>query len=604
MQESGSNEQRFDIAYFDGINSTVHQKLAKRVELYHGENVHSPVIGVLEKRKGQSKVDSSGSSMSANYGLFRFPTTSGSQKGVFKVSAPSSTANIYALNTSNVWTILADADAQGISAGDFNVANVNGDLVMVNYAANNRLLAEDGTTVTTSASAGSLYNSPKASNVAFYKGRIYLADYLVSSVRYRTSVIRSSEAMGILALVNGDYDNGGGGANWVIPVTDTKYFYTATDMNVYEIYRGGSKVATVTIASIQESTITATNANVTFESGYTSFLSSDEVWINGTYSGAKQFRWVNNSSIGGRDVKQYDSFRLAGGDEDPITMMVPVANVLMFANKNNMQAWDDYNLQSLDYGIGCVSNRGYTKLLGELYFIHYSGIYSTQGGIPKLLSRKIDRYIKGATKSGLEACAVGKKGLSIFFAIGSVTLYKKDGSSDKTLSNVCLEYNVADENWYVHTNVAADQFETFIESDGEERLIMSHTASGKHIKEFLDKDVYTDDGSEIFSRMDTQEIQLMKDFERYAAPIGVVIEIEKGASSKCFVSLDGGDFYELEGEMEKGIASLKIHNVDKKQSSPTICRKIRISVRDTSKQGSRITQMGIIYLPTAMDIPQ
>lgn len=604
MSEAGKTAPRFDISYFDGINSTVHQKLAKRTELYHAENLRSPVIGILEKRRGQSKVDAAGASMTGNYGLFRFPTTSGSQKGVFKVSAPSGTANIYALNTSNSWTILSDSDAQGISAGDFNTANVNGDLVMVNYAANNRLLAEDGTTVTTSASAGSLYNSPKASNVAFYKGRIYLADYLVGAVRYKTSVIRSSEAMGILSLVNGDYDNGGGAADWVIPVTDTKYFYTAASMNVYEVYRGGSKVATVTISSIQEATVTATNANTVFESGFTSFLSADEVWISGTYTGAKQFRWVNNSSISGRDVKQYDSFRLAGGDEDAITMAVPIANVLMFGNKNNLTTWDDYNLLSLDYGIGCVSKRGYIKLLGALYFIHYSGIYSTQGGVPKMLSRKVSRYLEGATKSGLEACAAGRKGLSVFFSIGDVTLYKKDGSTEKTLSDVCLEYSIADENWYVHTNVPSGQFETFIETTGEERLLMAHTATGKHIKEFLDKDIYTDDGDEIFSRGDTQEIQLMKEFEVYAAPISVIVETEKGASSKCFVSLDGGDFYELEGEMMKGVSTLKIHNVDKNKNSPPLCRKIRVSVRDMSKQGSRVSQVAITYLPSAMEMAQ
>jgi len=601
MQEPGQSAERFEIQYFDGINSTVQHKLAKRSELYHGENVRSPVIGVLEKRRGQSKVDTGGATMAANYGLFKFSTTDSSQKGVFKISAPSSTANIYSLDTSDNWSILPDSDAQGIAAGTCDFANVNGDMVIVNRQDENRVLDADGGTVKSSSDAGNLYNSPNASKVAFYKGRIYLADYIVGSERYKTSVVRSSYGLGIMALVNGDYDNDGGSDDWVIPVTDSKYFYSASGMNQYEVYRGATKVADITISSIQENTITATNSNVSFAGSFDSFLSSDEIWVSGTFTGGKQYRWVNNSSVAGRDVKQYNTFQLSGGEEDAINLFEPIGNVLFIGNKNNIMTWDDYNLLNYDYGIGCVSSKGYAKLLGSLFFVHYSGVYVTTGGAPKLISRKVSRYISGATKVGLESSAIGVKGLSVFITVGDVSLYKKDGSMEKTLKDVCLEYSIADENWYVHTNVPSNMFLTFMENNGNERILMAHTGAGKHIKEFLDDDVYTDDGSEIFMRADTQEIQLMREFETYVCPISVLAEVDRGAMIKVMVHLDGEEPYELEGYLKKGVSKLKIHSRDRMQDSPPRCRKLRLSFRDMSKQICRINQVAVVYLPSAME---
>jgi hypothetical protein len=158
-------------------------------------------------------------------------------------------------------------------------------------------------------------------------------------------------------------------------------------------------------------------------------------------------------------------------------MMVPIGNVLLIGNKNTLMTWDDSSLTNFDTGVGCISKNSYVKLNGSLYFIHYSGIYSTTGAAPQLISRKVERYIKGATATGLEAAAAGYKGLSIFFSIGDVVLYNDDGSTWKTLHKVCLEFNVADQNWYVHTNVSATQFESYIDTAGVAQLAMCSSIS-------------------------------------------------------------------------------------------------------------------------------
>lgn len=377
---------------------------------------------------------------------------------------------------SNQWIQLNNALAQNMSLATCDFANADGKLIIVNGVDNNRMITSSifgGTaTMVDSSVAGSLYNSPKAKKVSFYKSRIYLADFFSNSgEELKTTILRSSYPMGVISLINGDVSSASGG-NWTISVTESKYFYPSGGMNKYEIYRGNTKVATITITSVTETNIVASTGNVVFESGYSSFLSSDEIWIYGTFTGEKQYRWISNATSIGRDVKQYDTFKLVGGDEDAVTLLEPIGNILMIANKNAIMTWNDYNLQNFDMGVGCCSPNGYVKLNGSLYFIHHSGIYSTSGSMPQLLSRKVERYIKGASRAGLEKTAAGFKGLSVFFCIGDVNLYNNDGSFWKVLQQTCLEFNVADQNWYVHTNVTASQFKTFLDSDGSERLAM------------------------------------------------------------------------------------------------------------------------------------
>lgn len=636
MKEAGQLEERFAVSYFDGVNSTVQPSLAKRTELSHAENARSPQIGVLEKREGQVAKGLNGSDTkflaTANYGLFYFDDTNTNSQKVYRITdtaTPPTTvatsvstagfditvaetititetpftgraqiggfglyntdvASVYYLHTNGQWTIMADTDATSLFAANFNDAKVDGKLVLVNGETANRIMSADGVTVITSATAGDLYNSPNAKRVAFYKNRIHLADFTRNSVRYPTTVLRSSFPLGIIALADGDHP----AAVVNISVTDTKYFYATSGMDSYEVYRGGTLITTITVTAVNETSIDVSSTGAPI-------LSSDEFWIAGTFTGAKQYRWVNNPTSTGRDVKQYDTFKLTGGDESPVTLFEPIGNVLMIGNRRTLSTWDDYTLQNIDLGIGCCSPRGYVKMLGTLYFLDYGGIYGTTGGLPTLLSRKIERYIKGATKAGLEAAAAGTKGLSVFFTIGDVTLYNEDGSTDKVLSDVCIEYNAGDQNWYIHTNVTQNQFINFINTTGAEELWGTATSTDASVLSFLESD--TDEDSEIFMRVDTQEIQLLKEFETYATPVALVTEIYRGSQAKALISLDRDKFYELEGTVTKGVSTLKVHSPNRTQPQSPICKKIKISYRDSSKQRCRINQMALVYTPTTID---
>jgi len=591
MSESGEKEKRITIPFFEGLNSLVGHNIAKKTELYHAENARSKEIGVLEKREGQvvlgTTVTDTTFITTANSALFPFSSSAG--QGLYRISetAPN-VSTIYYLASGDKWTALTGYGA-GIVSGTFDHTYAEDCCFLANYNDTNKYIKADGITVVDSTDGtGHLFNSPKASNINFYKNRLYLADFYSEGERYKTTILRSSFPMGIIALVNEDYDSDSPNT---LKVTDNKYFYTDTGANIYYIYRGGTKITTITVTTINETDVTVTGT-------ITELLSSDEIWISGTYNGEKKIRWINNPSTTGQDVKRYDSFKMSGGENDPTTMMTNIGNVMMISNKSTMASWNDYTLENFDLDIGNVSKKGYVKILGTLYFMHYTGVYATSGGIPRLMSNKIEKYITGATKAGLEACAAGKKGKSIFFTIGDVTLYNSDGSTQKTLSDVCLEYNLTQENWFVHTNVRATEFATFVETSDVNKLELIDNEGNKAVKEFLSGE--TDNGTEINFRIDTIKLTPMPTtFDYYIKPMTLLIETDRGSALQAYVNLDKKEeFYPLEGKITKGLSVLKINNKDSERGKPPVCRLISISLRDSSKQLCKISRMALSFLPT------
>lgn len=374
----------------------------------------------------------------------------------------------------------------------------------------------------------------------------------------------------------------------MVKLTDTKYIY-GTDL--LDVYRGEKKIAVITVTSKEETYVSAT---VAFEDDYSTLNSSDEVWVAGTFGGERVFRWAGNPSSG-VNVKEYDTFKLTGSQDDEITMLANVSDYMFIGSANNLSIWNGASLKSLELGIGCVSDRGYGLILGSLWFVHYTGIYSTGGGIPKLMSSKVEDYINGATKSGLNHSAVGKKKFSVFFAIGDVTLYNDDGSMKKELSDVCLEFDIRQDNWFVHTGVSANQFATYLEENDTDRLEYTSKDTDYEVKEFLSG--VLDNDKEIDFRMDTDNITLARNFENISYPTDIVIETERGSGSQVFVSMDNKPFYQVKGDVFKGCNILKLNAKNDDGDIPR-CRRIRISIRDFTKNLCKISRIAIRYSST------
>lgn len=330
------------------------------------------------------------------------------------------------------------------------------------------------------------------------------------------------------------------------------------------------------------------------------FQSQDQIYVEGSVTGQKVYRWPNNPTLSGQDVKQYNTFKLSGGDESDITMMVNVGNVMIVANRSVIASWNNFILNYYDLGIGCSAPRGFTKAYGALYFIHYTGVYATSGGMPNIISSPIQPYLDGATKEGIESSVAGKKGRSVFFTLGDVTLRWPDGSVKRILRNACLEYSILQQNWYVHTNVSASAFETFLDSTAADRLAFTDDTS-KDVKTFLEGT--SDNGDEIFFRADTQPFAIAGNLEDLSNPETIILESERGSSVQCFVSLDDGDYYPIEGNLEKGISKLKIHAPDDSEGKPPVTHYIALSFRDGSKQRCKLGRAALTYVPVGAGNP-
>ena len=330
------------------------------------------------------------------------------------------------------------------------------------------------------------------------------------------------------------------------------------------------------------------------------------LWIPGTKNApdsVKVYRWpvvTGESSINPTGFNVL-TFTPPNDNDIEVKMLVPVGNVLFVGSNNNIALWNNHVFQYLDAGVGCVSKNAFTKCAGFLFFLHYTGIYRTQGNMPELISSKIEKYINGATKSGLENACAGHKERSVYFCIGDVTLHLPDGSINKVLKDVCLEFNIIHETWYIHTNIKAEQFASFSDdvTDNYDRFMAITNGTNLPVSEILVKDLFTDDGEEIPFRADTQNLSLGTTFEKIAYPLEIAMEVQRGSGIKVFVSLDFGPWYELDSEAAKGSTIMKVNHKDQNYAQPPRCRSIRLSIRNNSKQGCKISKVSINYIISA-----
>ena len=75
----------------------------------------------------------------------------------------------------------------------------------------------------------------------------------------------------------------------------------------------------------------------------------------------------------------------------------------------------------------------------------------------------------------------------------------------------------------------------------------------------------------------------------------MIIESERGTGLKCFASLDNDEFYELKGDIKKGITTLKFNNKNEDLASPPRCRKLKLSFRDNTQSLCKMSKVAIIY---------
>ena len=412
------------------------------------ENARSTVVGLLEKRKGYALF---GTDLFAtqNFGLFDFTNAAHT---LLRVSKVGTTISVYHYNGAS-W-VQNTGPATGLSAAECDFANAYERCFIVNGTDNNFYLESGATTaVDSTTSTGMLYNAPTARLINYFRDQLYLGDYLrIDGTRERTGICFSSVPLGIVSLVSGDQTQ----PITTLNVTDTKYIKVGAANDSLDVYRGGTLIGTITVTG-------KTQNSLTISSFGTNLLSSDELWIAGTRSGAKVIRWDNRAT--GIGISQYDSFK--NTSEEDLVLLANVNNTMMIFTENSISLYNGTYLKPLDLEIGCISKNSFVKILGQGFFLHTTGLYATTGGVPRLLSAKIQDIFTNANISSLRKATAATDGFSYFVYIGPVTFYDQEGRPKKTLNDVVIEYNIRQNNFFVHTDIPISHFASFVSDSGK-----------------------------------------------------------------------------------------------------------------------------------------
>lgn len=445
--KDGKILKRFEVSVWEGLNTIVSDTLSKRGELKYLENARSTRIGWLEKRAGHALF---GASLSAtqNYGLFDFIND---KHTLIRVSQVSAVVGIYRYSVnSNGWIGLTSFGT-GLSAYECDFTVALNRCFIVNGMDNNRYIESGGSQVVdSSVTSGLLYNSPIGRLVNYYKDRLYLGDYLpANGIQQRTGICFSSPPLGIVSLVNGDQ----GAGITTINVTDTKYIKVSTANDSLDVYRGGSLITTLTVTGKTENTLTVSTTAVVLKS-------NDELWVANTRSGERVFRWDNRGT--GINVREYDTFKNIS--EENLTLLANVGNNQLIFTANSISSYNGNYLRPLDLEVGCVAKNSFVKMFGQGIFLHYTGIYSTTGGVPRLLSAKIQQIFDNADRATMDKSCAASDGFSYFVHIGTVTFYEDDGSVKKIMANTVVEYNLRQNNFYIHTDVPMSHMVSFVKN--------------------------------------------------------------------------------------------------------------------------------------------
>lgn len=166
-------------------------------------------------------------------------------------------------------------------------------------------------------------------------------------------------------------------------------------------------------------------------------------------------------------------------------------NQLLIFKESSLHSWDTFRIRNL-WNVGTTSGRSIVTIDGITYFFNKDGFWAYDGARCKLISRPVEKWIKGISSSYYDDVFGMKQDNKILKQfVGDVTV---DGV---TYSNCEFVYNTYDQTWTVYSWY--DTFTCYADHklSGVTR-IYGGTTDGEVMKLAQDSDaVYADDGNPI-----------------------------------------------------------------------------------------------------------
>jgi hypothetical protein len=197
----------------------------------------------------------------------------------------------------------------------------------------------------------------------------------------------------------------------------------------------------------------------------------------------------------------YESIYPHNGDTITALHTNKYLNTLLIFKNNSVHAWDSYRIRDIG-NIGTNSQKAVTTInYTTFYYAPKRGFYSYSGITPTLVSRPIDKWIKGIQDP--DAVCLGKEDERILKAyVGTCVV---DG---KTYNNIEIRYAVNDNAWWIYQY--ANDFQQYAEHgiSNVTRLYGIDSVGGVYQMAQGADVVHSDNGNDISAEFMTKALDL------------------------------------------------------------------------------------------------
>ena len=162
-------------------------------------------------------------------------------------------------------------------------------------------------------------------------------------------------------------------------------------------------------------------------------------------------------------------------DGQNITAIERNLTKLLVFKERSMYTWDGQSTQAdLIVDVGSISQEAIVTVHNITFFMGRSkknlGIYAYTGSYPKLISRRIKKWIDKINQTDLSVIKAGADEDNVYFYIGNITFSDDDIYQDRTFENIWLVYTISQDSWKVYDNLHSKAF-GYVMSSGQELLV-------------------------------------------------------------------------------------------------------------------------------------
>lgn len=187
-----------------------------------------------------------------------------------------------------------------------------------------------------------------------------------------------------------------------------------------------------------------------------------------------------------------DFVEFGQNDGDEITGAAVAYNNLVVFKQNSCWKYDENNKDRIA-GIGCDSYKTIVDMFGTPYWFNRNGLYRWTGGIPQLISNKVQPFINAIDQSKLNETLAVRYEFEYRCFIGDVTV---DGIS---YQNTWLCFDIRRETWYVRCTYHKPASSTDFMVSGALRTYFGSTTGPIYKFASVVDNVFADGGQEIDS---------------------------------------------------------------------------------------------------------